>query len=106
MSFSLIIINASLTMVFSQANSSSHLPRLLTDPFLQITDQSSIKVIWFTEFLGTANRVLYGKNLEFSVPAKTTKLSKMREDNKSKTDENYDQLTPAIFGAMRRLLPD
>ena len=57
---------------------------MLTDPFLQLPTENSVRVVWFTEFLGSEHRVLYGKNLEYSATATTTKLSRVREDYKSK----------------------
>lgn len=56
---------------------------LLTDPFLQLPTDKSVQVVWFTEFLGKKHTVTYGKNLDQSTCAKTTKLSRTREDQKS-----------------------
>jgi Calcineurin-like phosphoesterase len=67
---------------------------LLSDPFLQLPTNDSIRVVWFTEFEGTNHRVIYGSNLEQSAPATTTKLSRVREDAKSKVTSAYEQITP------------
>ena len=59
-------------------------PQLLTDPFLQLPTNNSVRVIWFTEFLGIRHTVSYGDHLNQIVNAKTTKLSRSREDEKSR----------------------
>lgn len=59
-------------------------PKLLTDPFLQLPTQDSVRVVWFTEFAGARHLVQFGANLEHSVIATTTKLTKMREDQHSR----------------------
>lgn len=58
---------------------------LLSDPFLQLPAENSVRVVWFTEFPGVGHRVIYGKNLQQVVPAVTAKLSRMREDAQSRT---------------------
>ncbi|MBD1942019.1 fibronectin type III domain-containing protein, partial [Coleofasciculus sp. FACHB-712] len=58
-------------------------PQLLTDPFLQLPTETSVRVVWFTEFAGE-HRVAYGENLARSVVASTTKLSRTREDSQSR----------------------
>jgi hypothetical protein len=67
---------------------------LLSDPFLQFPTNDSIRVVWFTEFEGSNHRVVYGSNLEKSASATTTKLSRVREDAKSKVTPAYEQTTP------------
>ncbi|MEA5580350.1 metallophosphoesterase [Nodularia harveyana UHCC-0300] len=59
-------------------------PHLLTDPFLQLPTANSVQVVWFTEFPGNKHVVNYGENLEKSSFARTTKLSRTREDQQSK----------------------
>ncbi|HLP90916.1 MAG TPA: metallophosphoesterase [Nostocaceae cyanobacterium] len=59
-------------------------PQLLTDPFLQLPTDDSIQVVWFTEFLGKSHKVFYGKNLEKTVLATTTQLTRTREDQDSR----------------------
>lgn len=59
-------------------------PQLLTDPFLQLPTESSVRVVWFTEFAGSGHIVAYGKNLAHTAIAKTTKLSRVREDQNSR----------------------
>ncbi|OZH52222.1 metallophosphoesterase [Hydrocoleum sp. CS-953] len=55
----------------------------LTDPFLQAPTENSVQVVWFTEFPGKRNFVIYGENLNQVVEANTTKLSRTREDQDS-----------------------
>ena len=62
-------------------------PQLLTDPFLQLPTNNSIRVIWFTEFPGIRHTVSYGDHLNQIVNAKTTKLSRTREDEKSQVSD-------------------
>jgi len=59
-------------------------PQLLTDPFLQLPTATSVRVVWFTEFAGTQHLVTYGEDLQQTVQAKTAKLSRTREDQKSR----------------------
>lgn len=67
--------------------------RLLTDPFLQFPTENSIKVVWFTEFPGINHQVIYGDNLDKVAIAKTSQLSRTREDQGSKTITPYSQTT-------------
>ena len=62
-------------------------PQLLTDPFLQLPTEDSVRVVWFTEFAGSRHTVEYGDRLEQVVPATTTKLSRVREDQESHIGE-------------------
>ena len=57
--------------------------QFLTDPFLQAPTKNSVQVVWFTEFPGKRNFVVYGENLNQVVEANTTKLSHTREDQDS-----------------------
>lgn len=73
--------------------------KLLTDPFLQNPQPNSVCVVWFTEFEGNQHWVIYGARSR-SVKAKTTKLSRMREDQQSVVNNHqgeriaYEQITP------------
>jgi hypothetical protein len=66
---------------------------LLSDPFLQLPTTNSVRVIWFTNFLGTSHTVIYGENLEHKVEAVTSKLSRTREDQDSQLEDKYTQPT-------------
>jgi predicted phosphodiesterase len=59
-------------------------PQLLTDPFLQAPTADSVRVVWFTEFAGTRHWVEYGERFEQRAVAVTQKLSRMREDQRSR----------------------
>ncbi|MDZ7959270.1 MAG: metallophosphoesterase family protein [Aulosira sp. DedQUE10] len=58
-------------------------PQLLTDPFLQLPTETSVRVVWFTEFAGSKHLVNYGDNLTQTAWASTIKLSRTREDEQS-----------------------
>ena len=63
---------------------------LLTDPFLQFPTADSAIAVWFTEFRGKENKVRYGDNLIREALAKTTKLSRIREDQQSRVGEQVE----------------
>ncbi|WP_353931253.1 metallophosphoesterase [Okeanomitos corallinicola TIOX110] len=65
-------------------------PQLLTDPFLQLPSKSSIRVVWFTEFVGDQHLVVYGDKFNHSAIAKTTKLSHTREDQLSRVADQRE----------------
>ncbi len=67
---------------------------LLTDPFLQLPTSNSVRVVWFTEFAGTAHLVNYGTNLQQTAVANTTKLSRTQEDQRSlvKDQKEFNQI--------------
>jgi hypothetical protein len=56
---------------------------LLTEPFLQLPTESSVRVVWFTEFAGAKHTVAYGEGLSHTAIAQTTQLSRTREDAES-----------------------
>ena len=59
---------------------------LLTDPFLQFPTQTSVRVVWLTEFAGLDHIVSYGEKLSQTAIARTTQLSRTREDSQSWVD--------------------
>lgn len=65
--------------------------RLLTDPFLQLPTDSSVRVVWFTEFPGNEHQVRYGEGLQSTTLAATTKLSRTREDQRSRVGEQTEE---------------
>jgi hypothetical protein len=93
--FTLIIINYS-PMSFAQEQSTEidDKPSLLSDPFLQLPTKTTVNIVWFTEFSGDfpsgtlrdRHLVEYGNQLEQSAIAKTTKLSRVREDQDSQIE--------------------
>lgn len=73
---------------------------LLTDPFLQLPTEDSVRVVWFTEFEGTAHTVRYGEGLAQTAEVDTLKLSRTAEDSSSYVGEQagdgsvYERYTP------------
>ncbi len=61
----------------------SHL-KFLTEPFLQFPTQTSIRVVWFTEFMGDGHAVAYGSNLLGSVFTRNIRPIHLREDQHSR----------------------
>ncbi|MCG8349850.1 MAG: calcium-binding protein [Chloroflexales bacterium] len=57
--------------------------RLLTDPVLQLPTADSVRVVWYTEFEGADHTLVYGADLEKTVPASTSKMTRMLEDQSS-----------------------
>ena len=55
---------------------------LLSDPFLQLPTESTVCVVWFTEWEGDRHWVNYGENLERQVMASSRVLI-LREDGRS-----------------------
>ena len=80
------IAESSGNMKFSSAT-------LLSDPFLQLPTSDSVRVVWFTEFPGDRSYVKHGRQLEQETEAKTTKLSRTREDQQSLVESEYTQPT-------------
>ncbi|MGV2390195.1 MAG UNVERIFIED_CONTAM: hypothetical protein LVR29_23855 [Microcystis novacekii LVE1205-3] len=72
--------------------------QLLSEPFLQLPTETSIQVVWFTEFFGTRHQVRYGEKLEKIALARTSKLTRVREDAQSRTRESL-----SIFNRSRNL---
>ena len=66
---------------------------LLSDPFLQLPTETTVNVVWFTEFQGEEHLVKYGEQLEQQVEATTTKLSRVREDADSQIDDRHSENT-------------
>lgn len=65
---------------------------LLADPFLQLPTARSVRVVWFTEFAGKNHLVAYGDRLSQTVLATSFKLSRTREDSKSRLREDYQNV--------------
>lgn len=66
-------------------------PQLLTDPFLQLPTADSVRVVWFTEFAGSRHWVEYGERFDQRAVAVTTKLSRMREDQRSRVGAQSEE---------------
>jgi len=67
-------------------------PVLLTDPFLQLPTEDSVRVVWFTEFAGSRHSVSFGEGFQQIAVATTTRLSRVREDGDSKVIPACEQL--------------
>jgi 3',5'-cyclic AMP phosphodiesterase CpdA len=85
----LILITAFLLLIMNFSTLSPG--QLLTDPFLQLPTENSVRVVWFTEFRGSRHRVFFGDNLRQSVEANTIKLSRTREDENSRVGEQIEK---------------
>ena len=88
-----LFLSLNITNHYTSTTATNKMPSLLTDPFLQLPTENSINVIWFTEFPGEKNWVLYGRQLKDKVLATTTKLTRVREDSDSNLEPKYQQLT-------------
>ena len=75
---------ASVIVPFTRQPIMTSAPQLLTDPFLQLPTESSVRVVWFTEFAGSLHTVAYGQGFSRTSTATTTKLSRTREDQQSR----------------------
>lgn len=65
---------------------------LLSDPFLQVPTDSSVNVVWFTNFEGSKHTLTYGDAATNEVT--TTQLSRMMEDASSQQfGKTYDAIT-------------
>jgi len=80
----LAALAVSLLLSFTPTIAMSAKPTLLTEPFLQLPTESSVRVVWFTEFAGAKHTVAYGEGLSKKASAQTTQLSRTREDPESK----------------------
>ena len=73
---------------------------MLSDPFLQLPTENSVRVVWFTDFAGSKHTVAYGDKLNQKSEAITTKLSLVREDYKSRiirqNQDNSDEQKPIM----------
>jgi hypothetical protein len=85
--FVLIVVNY-LPMSFAndQQTGINKNQSLLSDPLLQLPTETTVNVVWFTEFQGDRHLVNYGKQLKQIAIARTTKLSRVREDSESQID--------------------
>ncbi|MBR8838614.1 MAG: metallophosphoesterase [Stigonema ocellatum SAG 48.90 = DSM 106950] len=77
-----IVIIAACTSVLKTSHATKAV--LLSEPFLQLPTEDSVRVVWFTEFAGSQHTVAYGEGFSRTVAATTTKLSRTREDQNSR----------------------
>ncbi len=83
---SIAIYYLSMTFDSEKQSTNSYKYSLLSDPFLQLPTETSVNVVWFTEFKGDFHVVKYGTQLTREAIANTTKLSRVREDLDSQLD--------------------
>lgn len=60
-------------------------PRLLTEPFLQRPERSSVRVVWLTNFPGVLHEVIVGDRVQRLAPATTERMQRMLEDASSRS---------------------
>ena len=89
----LTVLAVSLLLSFIPTLAMSAKPTLLTEPFLQLPTESSVNVVWFTEFAGAKHTVAYSENLSQQAIAQTTRLSRTREDGESQRATKYSAVT-------------
>lgn len=89
----LICLTSLVWLNYSYAQNPQKMNSLLSDPFLQLPTENSVNVVWFTEFPGEQNWVLFGHQLENKVIANTTKITHVWEDEDSNTEPKYNRLT-------------
>ncbi|MDJ0714475.1 MAG: metallophosphoesterase [Prochloraceae cyanobacterium] len=90
-----IIISSAIAVSNKKAKLTStptYITPMLSDPFLQLPSETSVRVVWFTDFPGSFHRVVYGEKLDRTTEAITTKLSRVREDPDSRTDRAYQEM--------------
>lgn len=71
----------------------SHPIDLLTDPFLQLPTENSVRVVWFTKFKGISHWVDYGTDLDKRAHAVSSRMTRLREDHESHVKGSYDKIT-------------
>ncbi|MBD2038688.1 metallophosphoesterase family protein [Leptolyngbya sp. FACHB-321] len=89
----LAVLAVSILLSFTPTIAMSAKPTLLTEPFLQLPTESSVRVVWFTKFAGAKHTVAYGAGLSKQAIAQTTQLSRTREDSESKRAVKYTSVT-------------
>jgi len=80
----LLLLSVLLINIGHQVLTPMQSSQLLTDPFLQLPTETRVRVVWFTEFPGVDHQVAYGERFSRTAIARTIKLSRAREDQKSR----------------------
>jgi hypothetical protein len=88
--FLVFIALAPLVVLFTRQPIMTSAPQLLADPFLQRPTATSVRVVWFTEFEGSRHTIAYGQGLSRTVTATTAKLSRTREDQRSRVGKQTE----------------
>lgn len=61
-------------------------PRLLSEPFLQRPERSSVRVVWLTNFPGARHEIIFGdRHLQRRAEAQTERMQRMLEDASSRS---------------------
>jgi len=102
--FLIAVVSATIILVSDRQPQNMSVPNippssdLLSDPFLQVPTQDSVRVVWFTEFPGVEHTLTYGNALEQTVTATTQKLTRVREDQDSHLQNfsNASQSEPVL----------
>ena len=101
--FSLLLSSMVLAQFEDETNGILVEPVLLSDPFLQLPTEDSVRVVWFTEFDSENNTVTV--NGEREIEAETIKTSRLREDDDSwvwrDEDRNAIYSTPTLRNIWR-----
>ena len=80
----LLLLSVLLINIGHQVLTPMQSSQLLTDPFLQLPTETTVRVVWFTEFPGVDHQVAYGERFSRIAIASTTQMSRAREDQKSR----------------------
>ncbi|MCJ8281731.1 MAG: metallophosphoesterase family protein [Rivularia sp. ALOHA_DT_140] len=75
----------------------------LTEPFLQFPTKTSIKVVWFTEFMGDGHAVSFGNNLLETVFTINITPTHLREDQNSRVGEQTEDGTIYSYPVFREI---
>jgi len=67
---------------------------LLTEPFLQLPDEDSVRVVWFTDFEDDRHLVEFGPDFADQVTAQSTRVSRLYEDERSPL---FDELNQRLY---------
>ena len=69
-------------------------PTFLTAPFLQLPEESSVRVVWFTNFEGSGHGLAYGDDLSAAAEATTIRMTRMLEDADSRlADRAFEEVS-------------
>ncbi|MEM7738857.1 MAG: fibronectin type III domain-containing protein [Deinococcota bacterium] len=65
---------------------------ILSDPMLQLPEQGSVRVVWYSEAAGSGHEVIYGEDLNRKVSADSVRMSRMFEDEGSQLESELSSL--------------
>ena len=106
----LTIVLSNLTLAQKSPLLTTNINRLIGDPFLQLPTETTVNIVWFTEFVGDRHEVIYGDRLDRRVVATTTKLSRVREDGDPSGEQTISNPQPRDIwrheATVRDLIPN